>query len=163
MATRVGFGYDVHEFTEGRPLILGGITIPYEYGLVGHSDADAVIHAIVDALLGAAALGDIGMHFPPSNPRWKDQASTLFLEYTLDLLAQEGWAIGNIDVTIVTERPKMSPHIAAMRTHLAQYLKLEIGQISIKATTSEGRGFIGRREGLACYAIALIETITKNS
>jgi len=157
MAIRVGSGYDVHAFIEGRPLVLGGITIPHSYGLSGHSDADAVIHAIVDALLGAAALGDIGMHFPSSDERWKDQPSTVFLTYTADLLHQHNLTIGNIDATIVAERPKLAPHIAAMRAHLAEHLHLDIGQVSVKATTTDGLGFAGRREGIACYAVALIE------
>lgn len=157
MATRVGFGYDVHAFIEGRPLVLGGITIPYSYGLSGHSDADAVIHAIVDALLGAAALGDIGTHFPSSDERWKDQPSTVFLTYTSDLLHHHDLAIGNIDATIVAERPKLAQHIAAMRAHLAEHLHLDIGQVSVKATTTDGLGFAGRREGIACYVVALIE------
>ena len=162
MTMRVGSGYDVHAFTPGRPLVLGGVTIPYEFGLSGHSDADAVIHAVVDALLGAAALGDIGSHFPSSDERWKDQPSAVFLDYTLDLLIERQWQISNVDVTIVAERPKMVPHIQAMRSHLAHHLHLAIEQVSIKATTTDGLGFAGRREGIACYAIALIEN-TKQS
>lgn len=159
MTMRIGCGYDVHAFAPDRPLILGGVTIPYEMGLAGHSDADAVIHAAVDALLGAAALGDIGTHFPSSDARWKDQPSAVFLDYTHDLLMQLQWQISNIDVTIVAERPKMSLHIVAMRTHLAQHLHLTLEQVSIKATTTDGLGFPGRREGIACYAVALIESI----
>jgi 2-C-methyl-D-erythritol 2,4-cyclodiphosphate synthase len=157
MTLRVGSGYDVHAFAPHRPLVLGGVTIPYEFGLSGHSDADALIHAVVDALLGAAALGDIGQHFPSHDPRWKDQPSRVFLTYTLDLLCQQGWRIGNIDATIVAERPKMLPHIPAMRAHLAEHLGLALDQVSVKATTTDGLGFAGRREGIACYAIALIE------
>ncbi len=157
MTIRIGSGYDVHAFTQGRPLILGGVTIPFDYGLAGHSDADTVIHAIVDALLGAAALGDIGSHFPSHDPRWKDQPSAVFLDYTIDLLHQNDLSIGNIDATIVAERPKLSPYIQDMRAHVAQHLHLEIGQVSIKATTTDGLGFAGRREGIACYAVALIE------
>ncbi|GCE20204.1 2-C-methyl-D-erythritol 2,4-cyclodiphosphate synthase [Dictyobacter kobayashii] len=156
MTTRIGSGYDVHAFAPGRPLVLGGVTIPHEAGLAGHSDADAVIHAIVDALLGAAALGDIGQHFP-SSPRWKDQPSTVFLTYTVDLLRQHHWSIGNVDATIVAERPKMSPHIQAMRAHLAEHLQLSLDQVSVKATTTDELGFTGRREGIACTAVALIE------
>ena len=158
MTIRIGSGYDVHAFAPGRPLVLGGVTIPHEYGLSGHSDADAVIHAIVDALLGAAALGDIGRHFPSHDPRWKDQPSHVFLDYTLDLLGQQQWQISNVDATIVAERPRMSPHIEAMRSHVAAHLHLELGQVSIKATTTDGLGFAGRREGIACYAVALIES-----
>jgi 2-C-methyl-D-erythritol 2,4-cyclodiphosphate synthase len=159
MTTRIGSGYDVHAFVQGRPLILGGVVIPSEYGLAGHSDADAVIHAVVDALLGAAALGDIGQHFPSHDPRWKDQPSRVFLSYTRDLLQQHQWSIGNIDTTIVAERPKMSPHIQAMRAHLAEHLQLSIEQVSVKATTTDGLGFPGRREGIACYAVALLEKV----
>ena len=157
MTMRVGSGYDVHALIEGRPLILGGVTIPHTHGLSGHSDADAVLHAIVDALLGAAALGDIGQHFPSSDARWKDQPSSVFLDYTHDLLHQHGWHISNIDATIVAEHPKMAPHIPSMRQHIADHLHLDIEQVSIKATTTDGLGFAGRREGIACYAVALIE------
>jgi 2-C-methyl-D-erythritol 2,4-cyclodiphosphate synthase len=157
MTIRVGSGYDVHAFTQDRPLILGGVTIPFGHGLAGHSDADTVIHAIVDALLGAAALGDIGSHFPSNDPRWKDQPSAVFLTYTSNLLHQHVWTIGNIDVTIVAERPKLSPYIQDMRAHVAQYLRIDREQVSIKATTTDGLGFAGRREGIACYAVALIE------
>ena len=157
MTIRIGSGYDVHAFTAGRPLILGGVTIPFEYGLSGHSDADTVIHAIVDALLGAAALGDIGSHFPSHDPRWKDQPSAVFLDYTLEVLCQHGWHISNVDATIVAERPRLAPHIQAMRSHIAEHLRLDISQVSVKATTTDGLGFAGRREGIACYAVALIE------
>ena len=157
MTTRVGSGYDVHAFTEGRPLVLGGVTIPYEYGLSGHSDADTVIHAIVDALLGAAALGDIGMHFPSSDPRWKDQPSSVFLDYTYNLLCKHNWTIGNVDTTIVAEQPRLSPYRQEMCTHLATHLHLDPGQVSVKVTTTDRLGFAGRREGIACYAVALIE------
>ncbi|GHO95545.1 2-C-methyl-D-erythritol 2,4-cyclodiphosphate synthase [Reticulibacter mediterranei] len=157
MTIRIGSGYDVHAFAPDRLLILGGVTIPYEYGLAGHSDADAVIHAVVDALLGAAALGDIGTHFPSNDPRWKDQPSAVFLDYTRELLSQQQWGISNIDATVVAERPKLSPHIQAMRAHLAEHLHLALDQVSVKATTTDGLGFTGRREGIACYAVALIE------
>jgi 2-C-methyl-D-erythritol 2,4-cyclodiphosphate synthase len=157
MTIRIGFGYDVHAFATGRPLILGGVTIPFERGLSGHSDADTVIHAIVDALLGAAALGDIGQHFPSTEERWKNQPSSVFLDYTYDLLCQQHYAINNIDATIVAEHPKLAPHIQAMRTHLAEHLHLTIEQVSVKATTTDGLGFAGRQEGIACYAVALIE------
>lgn len=156
MTIRVGSGYDVHAFTKGRPLILGGVTIPFDYGLSGHSDADAVIHAVVDALLGAAALGDIGTHFPSNNDHWKDQPSAVFLDHTYTLLCQNGWSISNIDTTIVAERPQIAPYIQVMRTHLALHLHLDREQVSVKATTTDGLGFTGRREGIACYAIVLI-------
>ncbi len=157
MTTRIGFGYDVHAFAPNRPLVLGGVTIPYERGLSGYSDADAIIHAIVDALLGAAALGDIGSHFPSSDIRWKNQPSTVFLDYTYTLLQQYNWRISNIDATIVAEHPTLAPYIQAMRTHLAEHLQLELQQVSVKATTTDGLGFAGRGEGIACYAVALIE------
>ncbi len=157
MTIRIGFGYDVHAFATDRPLILGGVTIPSERGLSGHSDADTVIHAIVDALLGAAALGDIGQHFPSSDERWKNQPSSVFLDYTYDLLCQQQYTINNIDTTIVAEHPKMAPHIQAMRTHLVQHLHLSREQVSVKATTTDGLGFTGRQKGIACYAVALIE------
>ncbi len=157
MTMRVGFGYDVHAFTPNHPLVLGGVPIPFDYGLSGHSDADTVIHAIVDALLGAAALGDIGTHFPSNDPRWKDQPSSVFLDYTYDLLCQHNYKISNIDATIVAERPKLAPYVQEMRSHLAEHLHLEIGQVSVKATTTDGLGFAGRQEGIGCYAVALIE------
>ena len=159
MTTRIGFGYDVHAFAPSRALILGGITIPHERGLAGHSDADAVIHAIVDALLGATALGDIGTHFPSNDPRWKDQPSSIFLNYTHDLLQQNHWQIGNIDATIVAERPKLSPYTLAMREQLAEHLHINLNQVSVKATTTDGLGFTGRREGIACYAVVLVESL----
>ena len=159
MTIRIGSGYDVHAFIEGRPLILGGITIPHTHGLAGHSDADTVIHAIVDALLGAAALGDIGSHFPSSDERWANRPSTVFLTYAAELLSAQHWHINNIDATIIAERPKLSPYISAMCVHLAEHLQLSIEQVSIKATTTDGLGFTGRREGIACQAVALIEKI----
>ena len=157
MTMRIGFGYDVHAFAPDRPLVLGGVAIPFEHGLSGHSDADTVIHAVVDALLGAAALGDIGTHFPSGDPRWKNQPSAVFLDYTYNLLCQHNWQINNIDITIVAERPKLAPYVQTMRSHLAEHLHLTIEQVSVKATTTDGLGFAGRREGIACYAIALIE------
>jgi 2-C-methyl-D-erythritol 2,4-cyclodiphosphate synthase len=157
MATRIGIGYDVHSFAEGRPLMIGGIAIPHTRGLAGHSDADVLIHAIVDALLGAAALGDIGSYFPSSDPRWQDVPSSAFLTYARDLLAQHGWHVGNVDAVVVAERPKLSPHIPAMRAELARQLAIDLEQISVKATTTDGLGFTGREEGIGCYAVALIE------
>lgn len=157
MTIRIGFGYDVHAFAAGRALILGGVTIPFGQGLSGHSDADTVIHAIVDALLGAAALGDIGQHFPSSDERWKNQPSSVFLDYTFHLLDQRDYVINNIDATIVAERPKLAPHVQAMRAHIAERLHLSKEQVSVKATTTDGLGFAGRKEGIACYAVALLE------
>jgi len=157
MTIRIGFGYDVHAFATGRPLVLGGVTIPSERGLSGHSDADVVIHAIVDALLGAMANGDIGQHFPSNEERWKNQPSSVFLDYTYELLHQHQFTINNIDATIVAEHPKLAPHIQAMRTRLSEHLHLTIEQVSVKATTTDGLGFTGRREGIACFAVVLIE------
>jgi len=157
MTFRIGNGYDVHTLVEGRPLIIGGVLIPHTHGLLGHSDADTVIHAIVDALLGAAALGDIGTHFPSSDPQWKDKPSAVFLDYLYDLLQKNKWTINNVDVTIVAERPKLAPYVPAMRTHIAAHLHLEKEQVSIKATTTDGLGFAGRQEGIACYAVALLK------
>ena len=154
---RVGIGYDVHAFTTGRPLVLGGVRIPYAQGLDGHSDADAVIHAVVDALLGAAALGDIGQHFPSHEPRWHNAPSTEFLTYTRVLLAEHGWQVGNVDVTIVAERPKMAPHIPAMKHVLADTLAIPLADVSVKATTTDHLGFTGRGEGIAAMAIAALE------
>lgn len=159
MTIRIGSGYDVHAFADGRVLVLGGLVIPYERGLAGHSDADTVIHAIVDALLGAAALGDIGMHFPSNDERWHDKPSAIFLEYTRDLLNQHGWQIVNIDATIIAERPKLSPYTPRMREILADLLLLDTTQVSIKATTTDRLGFTGRGEGIACQAVALIESV----
>lgn len=157
---RIGNGYDVHAFAleeAARPLIVGGVTIPHERGLAGHSDADVLIHALVDALLGAAALGDIGTYFPSSDERWHDAPSTEFLLHTVELLRERGWRIVNVDATVVAERPRMSPHIAAMRGHLARALGVTEGQVSVKGKTTDGLGFTGRQEGIACYAVALIE------
>ncbi len=159
ITTRVGTGYDVHAFAaveDSRPLIIGGVTIPHDRGLAGHSDADVLIHAIVDALLGAAALGDIGTHFPSSDPRWRNAPSTDFLQVTLTLLQQQGWEIGNLDATIVAERPRLSPYIPAMRGHVAAVTSLDLECVSIKSKTTDGLGFAGRQEGIACYAIALV-------
>ncbi|HEY7349323.1 MAG TPA: 2-C-methyl-D-erythritol 2,4-cyclodiphosphate synthase [Ktedonobacterales bacterium] len=157
MAIRIGIGYDVHGFTEGRPLVIGGVAIPHARGLAGHSDADVLIHAIVDALLGAAALGDIGSHFPSNDLRWKDAPSRAFLSYTRDLLAARGWRVSNLDAVIVAERPKLAPHIPTMRAELARQLEIDLEQISVKATTTDGLGFTGREEGIGCCAVVLIE------
>ena len=154
---RIGHGYDVHAFTTGRPLILGGVTIPYEKGLAAHSDGDAVIHALCDALLGAAALGDIGRHFPDTDAQFRNIDSRILLRRIAELLRQQSWRISNADITIVAQAPKMSPHISAMRANLAADLGVEVGMLNIKATTSEGMGFIGRLEGIAVHAVALIE------
>jgi 2-C-methyl-D-erythritol 2,4-cyclodiphosphate synthase len=160
VTTRVGIGYDVHAFAPaeaGRRLMLGGVEVPHDRGLAGHSDADVLLHAVVDALLGAAALGDIGQHFPSSDPRWHDAPSTDFLVHARALLAQQGWRVGNVDATIVAERPRLAPHVEAMRAHLARQLGCGEGQVSVKSKTTDGLGFAGRQEGIACYAVALIE------
>lgn len=157
MTIRIGSGYDVHAFAPNRPLVLGGVTIPFELGLSGHSDGDTVIHAIVDALLGASALGDIGKYFPSSDARWKNQPGSVFLDYVYQMLCQQNWTISNIDATIVAERPKLSSYIEAMCAYVATHLHLSLEQVSIKATTTDGLGFAGRQEGIACYAVALIE------
>ncbi len=157
--TRVGIGYDVHAFAaaeERRPLLIGGVAIPHERGLAGHSDADVLLHAIVDALLGAAALGDIGTHFPSSEPRWKDAPSAAFLSYTLALLREGGWGVVNVDATVVAQQPRLTPHIPAIRAKLAEVMGLPLDAISVKAKTTDGLGFAGRAEGMACYAVALI-------
>ncbi len=156
--TRVGVGYDVHPLVEGRDLILGGVRVPYQRGLAGHSDSDVLVHAIVDALLGAACLGDIGSHFPPDDARFKDADSMTFLEETLRLLSLNRWRIENIDATIVAQEPRLAPHLQQMRERLSSVLGLDINQVSVKGKSTNGLGFEGRGEGIAAHAIALIET-----
>lgn len=155
-AIRVGFGYDVHVLTEGRHLWLGGVRIEHAYGLLGHSDADVLIHALCDALLGAANLRDIGFHFPDSAGEYKNIDSKILLARTLELLRERGYEFGNADCTICAEAPKINPHIPAMQQALAEVMKTHPDNISIKATTSEKMGFVGRREGMAAYASVLI-------
>ncbi|MDD3221693.1 MAG: 2-C-methyl-D-erythritol 2,4-cyclodiphosphate synthase [Clostridia bacterium] len=154
---RIGMGYDVHRLTENRKLILGGVDIPYEKGLLGHSDADVLLHAIMDALLGAAALGDIGKHFPDSDEKYKGISSIELLKHVGKLLQDEGWKINNIDSTIIAQRPKLAPHIMNMRENIAKALNIELGQINVKATTEEGLGFTGEGLGMASNAICLLE------
>jgi 2-C-methyl-D-erythritol 2,4-cyclodiphosphate synthase len=154
---RVGIGYDVHRLVEGRPLILGGVHLPYPRGLLGHSDGDALIHAIIDALLGAAGLGDIGAHFPPGDPQYKDIRSTALLERVEGLLRSLGWKVVNVDATIVAEHPALQPHIQSMRRELAQGLGVEIDRISVKAKSNGGLGFLGASEGIAAWAVALLQ------
>ena len=156
---RVGIGYDVHKFAEGRKLILGGVEIPYEKGLLGHSDADVIVHAIMDALLGAAALGDIGQHFPDSDPEYEGISSIRLLEKVRDLLDENGYVIGNIDSIIIAQRPKMMPHLPQMRQNVADALGVGIDRVSIKATTEEGLGFTGRGEGIAAQATCALEDL----
>jgi 2-C-methyl-D-erythritol 2,4-cyclodiphosphate synthase len=153
---RVGIGYDVHRLAAGRPLILGGVEIEHETGLDGHSDADVLTHAIIDALLGAAALGDIGEHFPDTDPAYKDADSMALLRATVALLADSAMRPVNVDATVVIERPKLAPHKAAIRAGLAQALKLDETAVSVKATRGEGMGFVGREEGVAALAVALV-------
>ncbi len=154
---RVGIGYDIHPLTPKRKLVLGGVDIPFDKGLAGWSDADVLTHAVMDALLGAAALGDIGHHFPPGEPQYKDVSSLNLLGMTRHKLAENGWRVVNIDATILAERPRLRDFIDHMRRHLSQALGISISQVSVKATTSERLGFIGREEGIAAYAVALIE------
>lgn len=156
MGLRIGHGYDVHRLTEGRPLILGGVTVPYERGLLGHSDADVLAHAVMDALLGAAALGDIGGMFPDSDERWRGADSLRLLEQVTARLAENGWAIGNVDATVLAQAPKLVPHIPEMRRRLAAAMCIDVTQVSVKATTEEHLGFTGAGEGMACHAVALL-------
>lgn len=153
---RVGMGYDVHRLTENRKLILGGVEIPYEKGLLGHSDADVVVHAVMDALLGAAALGDIGKHFPDADPAYEGISSIALLERVGDLLEEHNYVIENIDATIIAQRPKLLPFMPQMRTNVAKALGLEEAQVNIKATTEEGLGFTGNGEGISAQAICLL-------
>lgn len=154
---RIGHGYDVHRLVEGRKLILGGVDIPWEMGLDGHSDADVVVHAIMDALLGAAAAGDIGKLFPDTDPQYKDISSLLLLEYVGKHLLGLGWTVGNIDATIVAQRPKLAPHIPQMVQNVAETLNIPTDRVNIKATTEEGLGFTGKGDGIAAHAVCILE------
>lgn len=156
---RIGFGYDVHRLVEGRPLILGGVEIPFEKGLLGHSDADALLHAITDALLGAVALGDIGTHFPDTDPAWKGANSRDLLKAVAVMIQKAGYKVANVDATVVMERPKLRPRIDDMRACIAEDLSIGLGQVSVKATTNEKMSFPGREEGIACYAVCLLMPI----
>ena len=158
---RVGMGYDVHKLTEGRKLILGGVGIPYEKGLLGHSDADVLVHAVMDALLGAAALGDIGQHFPDTDPRYEGISSIELLKKVGELLEEKGYVVENIDATIIAQKPKMAPHIPTMRENIAEALGIKISQLNIKATTEEGLGFTGQGEGISSQAICSLYRIGK--
>jgi len=153
---RIGTGYDVHRLTEGRDLILGGVKIPYEKGLLGHSDADVLLHAVMDAMLGAAALGDIGGHFPDHDPAYEGADSLGLLSKTSELIGEEGYRIGNIDATIIAQAPKLASYIPQMRENIARVLGLELSQVSVKATTEEGLGFTGNGEGIAAQAVVLL-------
>ena len=154
---RIGHGYDVHRLVEGRKLILGGVEIPYEKGLLGHSDADVLAHAVMDALLGAAGLGDIGRHFPDSDPAYAGADSLKLLDHVVQLLHAHGWKVGNVDATILAQQPRLAPHIPAMRENLATRMGVEVGQVNVKATTEEKLGFTGSGEGMAAHAVCLLE------
>ena len=154
---RIGLGYDVHRLVEDRDLIIGGEKIEYEYGLLGHSDADVLLHAIMDALLGAAALGDIGTHFPDTDERYRGISSVRLLAYVDQLLEENGYSVGNIDATIIAQQPKMAPHISKMRENIANTLGLELNQVNIKATTEEGLGFTGSGDGISAQAVCILE------
>ncbi|MEO0539334.1 MAG: 2-C-methyl-D-erythritol 2,4-cyclodiphosphate synthase [Cyanobacteria bacterium P01_A01_bin.105] len=156
MGIRIGNGYDMHRLVPDRPLILGGIEIPHSLGLLGHSDADVLTHAIMDALLGALSLGDIGHYFPPSDPQWQGADSQVLLDQVYQLIQERGWHIGNIDSVVIAEKPKLKPHISAMRQQLAQRLKILPEQIGVKATTNEKLGPTGREEGISAYAVVLL-------
>ena len=156
---RIGMGYDVHRLTDNRKLILGGVEIPYEKGLLGHSDADVLLHAVMDALLGAAGLGDIGQHFPDSDPAYKGISSIKLLEEVGQLLDEAGYVIENIDATIIAQRPKMRPYIRQMIENIAETLKVEPGQVNVKATTEEGLGFTGTGEGISAQAVCLLQSL----
>jgi 2-C-methyl-D-erythritol 2,4-cyclodiphosphate synthase len=153
---RVGIGYDAHSLAEGRPLVLGGVSIHSDKGLQGWSDADVLVHAVIDALLGAASLGDIGTYFPPNHPAYQGISSILLLSHTNDMITREGWRVGNIDATIVAERPLLHPFVDQMRHNISEALSVSKGQVGIKATTTERLGFCGRGEGIAAYAVALL-------
>lgn len=156
---RVGYGYDVHRLQEGRRLVLGGVEIPHTQGLLGHSDADVLLHAICDALLGAAALGDIGQHFPDSDSQYQDINSLLLLKEVAGILQRAGWRVINVDSTVVAQEPRLAPHIKQMRQNIARFLAIEPEQVSVKATTSEGLGFEGRQQGISAHAVVLIEQV----
>ncbi len=153
---RIGFGYDVHRLVPGRPLVLGGVQIPSEFGLDGHSDADVLLHAIIDALLGASALGDIGQHFPDTDPRYHNISSLLLLSHVARLLTERGFSVVNVDATLVLEKPKIAPHVPAMRERIAEAIGIDRGRVAVKATTSEGMGFVGSGDGAAAHAVAAV-------
>ncbi len=160
---RIGHGYDTHRFTSGRPLILGGVTIPYGKGLEAHSDGDAVIHALCDALLGAAALGDIGTFFPDTDAKFENIDSRILLKKVFDLISEKGYEISNVDITVLAQAPKLLPYISDMRKNLAEDMKLTVDRVNIKATTTEGMGFIGRKKGIAVYAVSLLKLLNLNN
>lgn len=154
---RIGQGFDVHAFAEGRPCIIGGITIPHELGLLGHSDADVLLHTVADACLGALALGDIGKHFPDTDPAFKDADSEVLLRHVWQLVKEQGYKLGNLDCTVIAQAPKMAPYIDQIRENIAGMLEVDPGQINVKATTTEQLGFTGRKEGIAAQAVVLLQ------
>ena len=156
---RIGHGYDVHRFAEDRKLILGGVEIPHTLGLLGHSDADVLLHAVMDALLGAAALRDIGYHFPDTDMRYKGISSMELLGCVAEKIAEAGYRVGNVDVTVIAQAPKLKPYIPQMTENIAAKLGIAVGQVNVKATTEEGLGFTGRREGISCHAVCLLEEV----
>ena len=158
---RVGLGYDVHKLVDGRKLIIGGVDIPHEKGLLGHSDADVLVHAVMDSILGALALGDIGKHFPDTDEKYKGADSIKLLEFVYNLIDEKGYAIGNIDCTIIAQSPKMAPHISNMRENMAKSLNTSTDNINVKATTEEGLGFTGAKEGIAAQSICLLVKVDK--
>jgi len=160
---RVGMGYDVHKLVEGRDLIMGGVNIPHKLGLLGHSDADVLLHAIMDALLGAAGLGDIGKHFPDTDPAYKGISSIKLMEHVAALIAEKGYVVENIDATIIAQKPKMRPHIPQMEENIAKAMGISVDQINVKATTEEGLGFTGTEQGISSQAICCLTTIYENS
>lgn len=156
MTMRIGHGYDVHRLVEGRKLILGGVEVPHTLGLLGHSDADVLTHAVMDALLGAAALGDIGRHFPDTDPAYEGADSLRLLDHVVQLLEERGWQVGNVDATILAQKPKLAPYILQMRDNLAAHMKVAPEQVNVKATTEERLGFTGAEEGIAAHAVTLL-------
>ncbi len=160
---RIGMGYDVHRLVEGRDLIIGGVKIPYEKGLLGHSDADVLLHAIMDGLLGAAALGDIGKHFPDTDPKYKGADSIMLLKEVGKMLAENKYLVGNIDATIIAQAPKMRPHIDTMRQNIADALEIDVSQVNVKATTEEGLGFTGTGEGISSQAVCMLMSFFEGS
>lgn len=159
MTMRIGIGYDVHALAAARPLVIGGVTIPHPRGLAGHSDADVLLHAIADALLGALALGDLGAHFPDSDPRYKGADSRALLRHVAGLIRQAGWAVGNVDATVIAQAPRLAPFVPGMRGNIAADLGIDVAQVSVKATTTERLGFAGREEGIAAEAVVLLHRI----
>jgi 2-C-methyl-D-erythritol 2,4-cyclodiphosphate synthase len=155
-SNRIGIGYDVHRLVEGRKLVLGGVEIPFEKGLLGHSDSDVLVHSICDALLGAAAMGDIGAHFPDTDPRWAGASSLDFLAHVVEMIVDKGFRVSNVDATVIAERPRLKPHIQAIRQQLASVLRVDVDQVSVKAKTGEGLESVGRGEAIVAQAVALL-------